>query len=239
MNAPLLLHRADGALPSTVFRPAAFGMADPFASQREIAWEGPAAMCAGRVAFEGGTEIAYFPHAETLVVVAGELSLQTAGLPALMLRRGEGALITRGTALRVMAVSRTVFVSCASATDDAGQPGIRPLRADADFKPSSPPPVEVLLGPSPQCRSDNVYTDERMQVRVGLWDSTPYHRISRHHRVNEFMFLLTGSVRFASPDGSVLAAHAGDAVFIPQGTPTGWESSERVAKIYAVQDVPA
>ena len=71
----------------------------------------------------------------------------------------------------------------------------------------------MLIGPAPQCRSANVFTDEQTRVHAGAWDSTPYHRIVRPHRLNEFMFLLDGAVRFASPDGSVLAANAGDAVF--------------------------
>ena len=53
----------------------------------------------------------------------------------------------------------------------------------------------------------------------GTWDSTPYHRIVRAHRLNEFMYLLDGSVRFAAPDGSVLSAVTGDALFVPQGAP--------------------
>ena len=114
-----------------------------------------------------------------------------------------------------------------------------PLRADADFKPSTPPPAEALLGPAPQCRSDNVFTDDGAEYRAGTWDSTPYHRIVRPHRLNEFMHLLAGSVRFAAPDGSVLSAGAGDALFVPQGAPIGWESSDRVAKFYVVQSVQA
>ena len=53
------------------------------------------------------------------------------------------------------------------------------------------------------------------------------------------MHLLAGSVRFASPDGSVLSANAGDALFVPQGAPIGWESRDRVAKFCVVQDVRA
>jgi hypothetical protein len=53
MTVALLLHRADGAAPSTSFRKAAFGRSDPFARNREIAWEGPGAMSAGRVDFIG------------------------------------------------------------------------------------------------------------------------------------------------------------------------------------------
>lgn len=239
MTAALLLHRADGAPLSTVFRRAAFGADDPFAAGREIAWEGPGSMVAARVDFVGEIDVASFPHIETLVVVQGELSLKAAGAAPLMLGPGAGAVIARGTAVRIQAVSPVRFVSCAAAVDGPAHPGIAALRADADFKPSTPPPAETLLGPAPQCRSDNVFTDAQSDYRAGTWDSTPYHRIVRAHRLNEFMYLLAGGVRFASPDGSVLSANAGDAIFVPQGAPIGWESSERVAKFYVVQTVPA
>ena len=237
MTVALLLHRADGAPLSTSFRKAAFGTADPFARDREIAWEGPDSMSAGRVSFVGELDVASFPHTETIVVMDGELSLTAAGAAPLVLGRGEGAVIARGTAVRILAGSRTLFVFCAAAAEGPNNPGITPLRADAAFKPSTPPPAETLLGPTPQCRSDNVFTDEQAEYRAGTWDSTPYHRVVRPHRLNEFMYLLAGGVRFASPDGSVLSANAGDALFVAQGAPIGWESSERVAKFYVVQNV--
>jgi uncharacterized cupin superfamily protein len=239
MTAALLLHRADGAVLSTPFRKAALGPTDPFAFEREIAWEGPGAMSVGRIGFVGDVNVAHYPHTETLVVVEGELSLTSAGAPPLVLGRGAGAVIARGTALRIQAASRAQFVFCAAAAEHANQKGITPLRADANFKPSNSLPAEVLLGPAPQCRSDNVFKDELTGVQAGTWDATPYHRIVRPHRVNEFMVLLAGSVRFASPDGSVLSTQAGDAIFVPQGVPVGWESSERVAKFFVVQDVRA
>lgn len=239
MIVALLLHRADGSPPSTSFRKAAFGTADPFARYREIAWEGPDSMSAGRVSFIGELDVASFPHTETIVVVDGELSLIAPGAAPLVLARGDGAVIARGTAVRILAGSRTLFVSCAASAQGPNNPGITRLRADAAFKPSTPPPTETLLGPAPQCRSDNVFADEQAQYRAGTWDSTPYHRVVRPHRLNEFMHLLAGSVRFASPDGSVLSAGAGDALFVPQGAPIGWESSDRVAKFYVVQSVQA
>ncbi|HEX2541263.1 MAG TPA: cupin domain-containing protein [Caldimonas sp.] len=239
MTVALLLHRADGAPLSTSFRKAAFGAADPFAQCREIAWAGPGSMSAGRVRFVGEVDVASFPHTETLVVVDGELTLTAAGAAPLVLGRGQGAVIARGTALRIRAASRTLFVFCAASAEGPNNPGIKPLRADAAFKPSNPPPAETLLGPTPQCRSDNVFIDEQADYRAGTWDSTPYHRIVRAHPLNEFMVLLAGGVRFAGPDGSVLSAKAGDAVFVAQGAPVGWESSERVAKFYVVQNVPA
>ena len=237
MTQALILHRADGAALSTVFRQAAFGTDDPFAAQREIAWQGPGAMAAGRASFMGALEVGHYPHIETIVVLAGELTLTAEGGPPLVLGKGQGAVIGCGTALRIEAGAPVRFVFCAAQCDRPTQQGVAPLRADADFKPSATLPSEVLLGPAPECRSDNVFTDDAAHYLAGTWDSTPYHRIVRPHRVNEFMHLVAGAVRFAAPDGSVLSAGTGDAIFVPQGAPIGWESSERVAKFYVVQSV--
>lgn len=237
MTVALVLHRADGAPLSTLFRRAAFGKDDPFARCREIAWEGPDSMIAGRASCIGEFDVASFPHIETIVVVEGELTLEAAGEAPMVLGSQAGAVIGAGTALRVLAESRVRFVFCAAACDKPTKRGLVPLRADANFKPSASLPAEVLLGPVPQCRSDNVFTDDAAAYLAGTWDSTPYHRIVRAHRVNEFMHLLAGSVRFAAPDGSVLSLGAGDALFVPQGAPIGWESSDRVAKFYVTQNV--
>lgn len=239
MTAAFVLHRADGAPVSTAFRRGAFGRSDPFARHREIAWDGPDSIAAGRISFIGELDVPRFPHIETIVVVKGKLRLEAAGTTPLVLGPQEGAVIGAGTALRVTAESRALFVFCAAACDMPTQCGLFPLRADADFKPSSSLPPEVLLSPAPQCRSDNVFTDDGAAYSAGTWDSTPYYRIIRRHRLNEFMYLLAGSVRFAAPDGSVLSLGAGDAIFVPKDAPVGWESSDRVAKFYVVQNVEA
>ncbi|WP_269511379.1 cupin domain-containing protein [Burkholderia sp. IMCC1007] len=237
MTAVFVLHRADGTANPTALRKQAFGEHDPFAQHREIAWEGPDAMAAGRIGFVGELDVARYPHIETLVVVEGELTLDAAGAAPLVLGPGEGAVIGGGTALRVSAESPVLVTFCAAVCKQPTKRGLFPLRADADFKPSSTLPAEVLLGPAPQCRSDNVFIEDGAEYCAGTWDSTPYHRIVRPHRVNEFMFLLAGGVRFAAPDGSVLSLSAGDALFVPRGASIGWESSERVAKFYVVQNV--
>jgi uncharacterized cupin superfamily protein len=239
MTTALMLHRADGAPLSTSFRKKDFGESDPFAGKREVAWEGPDSMVAARVSFIGELEVPCFPHIETLVVVEGELILTVAGAAPLVIGPHEGAVIGHGTAISFQARSRTRFVSCAAAGDGQTKPGLIPMRADADFKPSAAPPAEALLGTAPDCRSDNVFTDELSQYRAGTWDSTPYWRAVRPHRLNEVMHLLAGSVRFASPDGSVLSAAAGDALFVPQGARIGWESKDHVTKFYVVQSVHA
>jgi uncharacterized cupin superfamily protein len=240
MTAALVLYRSAGAPVSTVFRQAGLGNDDPFASWREIAWEGSGAMSAGRLRFEGTLDISSFPHIESLVVVEGELIVETAGAASLVLAAGSGVVIGAGTALRVKSAFSALVVFCAAACQQPMQHGLLPLRAEANFKPSSGSlPPEILLGPVPQCRSDNVFNEEAVKYLAGTWDSTPYHRIVRPHPVNEFMYILDGGVRFAAPDGSVLSVEAGDAIFVPQGAAIGWESSERVAKFYVVQNVPA
>ncbi|HDR9021451.1 cupin domain-containing protein [Burkholderia vietnamiensis] len=239
MTAAYVLHRADGTADTTAFRQQAFGEHDPFARQREIAWEGPDAMAAGRIGFVGELDVARYPHVESIVVVEGELTLDAAGGARLVLGPGQGAVIGAGTALRIGAASPVRLVFCAAACPQPTKRGLVALRADADFKPSASLPPDVLLGPAPDCRSDNVFVEDGIGHCAGTWDSTPYHRIVRPHRVNEFMFLLAGSVRFAAPDGSVLTLGAGDALFVPRGAPIGWESREHVAKFYVVQNVNA
>lgn len=245
MTTALMLHRADGAPLSTAFRQAALSPDDPFAREREIAWEGPNAMSAGRASFFGERDVARFPHTETLAVVEGELTLTAPGAAPQVIGVGAGAVIASGTAVRIEAATGVRFVFCAAAGHAPTTPGLIPLRAEADFKPSGGPAAEVLIGPAPQCRSDNVFTDEQTQYRAGTWDSTPYHRIVRPHPVNEFMVVLDGGVRFASPatpaspDGSALSVSAGDAIFVPQGAAIGWESTARVAKFYVVQTAQA
>jgi uncharacterized cupin superfamily protein len=194
-------------------------------------------MAVGRVSFIGELDVARFPHTETIVVIEGKLTLEAAGRAPWVLGPRAGVVIGAGTALRVRAESRTVFVFCAALCNEPMKGGVFPLRVDADFKPSATLPAELLLGPAPQCRSDNVFTDEDAEYRAGTWDSTPYHRIVRPHGVNEFMHLVEGSVRFASPDGSVLSLGTGDAIFVPRGAKIGWESNERVAKFYVTQNV--
>jgi uncharacterized cupin superfamily protein len=239
MTVAIVLHRANGAPVSTSFRRGAFGKDDPFARHREIAWEGPDSMVVGRISFIGELDVGSFPHIETIVVSDGELTLTAAGSAPLVLGPQTGAVIGCGTSLRIVAASRVQFSFCAAACDKPTKRGVVPLRADADFKPSRSLPAEVLLGPAPECRSDNVFTDDAAAYSAGTWDSTPYHRIVRPHRQNEFMHLVAGSVRFAAPDGSVLSTGTGDALFVPQGASVGWESSDRVAKFFVVQAVPA
>ena len=88
-------------------------------------------------------------------MVEGKLTLTACGTAQLVLGPQESAVIGCGTALRVQAGSLMRFSFCAAACAKPTKRGLVQLRADADFKPSASLPPEALLGPAPQCRSDN------------------------------------------------------------------------------------
>lgn len=235
----LVLERAGGEPVATPFRPAGLGADDPFAAGREIAWSGGSdAVAAGRVAWSGTLSGAALPHTEMLVVHAGELRL-SAGSESLVLRPGEGVVVGRGTVLDAGATPGTRWAFCAVSGQAPAGPGLWTLSAAAPLSPSAAPAAELLIGPAPDCRSFNAYTEEATRFRAGTWDSTPYRRILRPHPVSELMHLLEGSVDLPGPDGEVTRVARGDSIFVAQGARCGWESREHVAKFYVVQQAGA
>lgn len=212
---------------------------DPFAAGREVVWSGAQDLTVGSAAFSGATEIAAFPHTEVLVVTAGRLDLSLADDGRRTLQAGESIVIARGTALRIEAAPGTSWVFCAGTGAASAAPGVTELPADAPLSLSSPPPVSLLEGPVPQCRSFNAFTDEASHLRAGIWDSTPYRRVLRPQPVNELMHILVGSVTLTGTDGRPVRIAAGESVFVAQGTPCAWDSDEHVAKVYVVQEVGA
>jgi uncharacterized cupin superfamily protein len=234
-SAIVMLHRASGASLSASSSRAALGGSDPFASGRELAWSIPTA-AAGRVDFAGAVEIDSFPHTETMIVLAGALTLSVDGGAALSVSPGNGAVVSRGTRLRIEAAPGTRWAFYAGTAGAAAVPGVTLLGADATLSPSAAPPAEVLIGPAPQCRSFNAFTEEASNLRAGIWDSTPYARISRPHKLSEVMHILEGSVDLTSEDGTVFTVGQGDTVLVPQGAPCAWDSRVPVAKFYVVQE---
>ncbi|WP_371317467.1 cupin domain-containing protein [Pseudomonas gingeri] len=76
---------------------------------------------------------------------------------------------------------------------------------------------------------------QTLKLRVGVWDSTPYERQGRAHKLNELVHLIEGSVTLQGPEGTSLTVNTGDTVFVPQSTPCAWKSTRYVRKFYAVK----
>ncbi len=231
----LLLARADGSDITTPLRNVALSTLDPFGETRQVAWQGDDGVSAGLVAFSGETSIEYFPHSETLVVHAGQVTLHTAA-QSLELGVGDSAVIGHGTHVRVQASAGSQWAFCAVDLAEAPlRAGLTWLDPRTPLKPSAAPDAQILIGPAPQCRANNLFDDADTELRVGIWDSTPYARHGRPHKLHELMYLIEGSMTLQDADGVDLTVNTGDTVFVAKGAPCAWNSTVYVRKVYAVK----
>ncbi|WAJ39298.1 cupin domain-containing protein [Pseudomonas sp. GOM7] len=230
----LLLALADGR-PAADFTHAALGSSDPFDGMRQVAYRSDDGLSVGIVQGAGEHRVEHYPHVEMLVVHAGHLSVQDEQ-HSLELGVGDSLVIGRGTALRIQASADSLWAFCAYQQASAEtRPGLTPLQAYAPLNPSQPPEAQILLSQAPQCRSHNAYADAASNLLIGVWDSTPYARRSRPHKVHELMHLIEGSVTLTLEDGAQLRVNSGDTVFVAQGTPCAWTSTGYVRKLYVVK----
>lgn len=229
----VLLAHADGRLASTTFTPGSLGANDPF--DRLIAYAGDDGIAAGVVKASGRFSVDAYPSNEMIVVHAAGVTLRSQA-QTLQLKPGESAVITRGTALEFEAQPGAIWAFCADTQlVEANNPGLTALPAHTLLSPSAAPDEEILLSPTPQCRSRNLFVEEATNLRIGIWDSTPYTRKARPHKLHELMHLLEGSVTLQSADGADLTVNTGDTVFVPLNAPCAWKSSVYVRKVYVVK----
>lgn len=225
----VLLAHANGTPASTAFTSGSLGANDPF--DRQIAYVGKDDMAAGIVQASGPFSVDAYPYSETIVVHAGHVTLQSQD-HSLQLNPGDSAVIARGTSVRIEAQPGSLWAFCADIQPvEVGNVGLTALTPHTLLSPSTPPPEEFLLSPTPQCRSNNLFVEDATNLRIGIWDSTPYVRRARPHTMHELMYLVEGSI-ILQVDGTQLAVNTGDTVFVPRGAPCAWKSSVYVRKFY-------
>ncbi|WP_237883453.1 cupin domain-containing protein [Pseudomonas sp. PGPR40] len=229
----VLLAHADGSPVPTKFTPGSLGINDPF--DRHIAYNGPQDIAAGVVQASGQFSIDDYPYSEMIVVHAGRVSLQSQDC-TLQLNPGDSAVIARGTSLQIEAQPDSLWAFCADTQPvEERHPGLTALPPLTLLSPSAAPGPEILISPAPQCRSNNLLVEEPTNLRIGVWDSTPYTRGARPHLLHELMHLIEGSVTLQLADGIDLKVNTGDTVFVPRGAPCAWHSSIYVRKFYVVK----
>jgi uncharacterized cupin superfamily protein len=229
----VLLAHADGSPVPTKFTSGSLGANDPF--DRRIAYIAPHDIAAGMVQASGQFSIDEYPYSEMIVVHAGQVTLQSQDR-TLELNPGDSAVIARGTSLQVEAQPNSLWAFCADTQlVEERQPGLTALPPLTLLSPSAAPDAEILLSPTPQCRSHNLFVEEATNLRIGVWDSTPYTRRARPHKLHELMHLLEGSVTLQAADGTDLTLNTGDTVFVPLDAPCAWKSSVYVRKLYVVK----
>ncbi|WP_455922554.1 cupin domain-containing protein [Pseudomonas putida] len=203
---------------------------DPFAASRRIGYADER-FAAGVTTLQGTLEVAGYPLSEMLVVHRGELAFTVAG-ETMQVGRGDSLVIAAGTAFSVQASGDALWAWFADIQPEGdAPPALTLLDCRAHLNPSSPPDDQILIGPAPQCRANNLF--EAGALRIGVWDSTPYERRSRGHLCHELMQVIEGSVTLRLDDGE-LQVNAGDTVFVPKGAACAWVSTQYVRKFYAV-----
>lgn len=227
----VLLAHADGSPVSTEFTDGNLGANDPF--DRQIAYVADDDIAAGVVKASGRFSVEEYPYSEMIVVHAGQVTLQSQDR-SLQLNPGDSAVIARGTSVQIEAQADSLWAFCADIQPvEACNIGLTPLPRQTLLSPSTPPGAEILVSPTPQCRSNNLFVEEATNLRIGVWDSTPYTRRARPHTMHELMHLLEGSITLQVADGSHLTVNTGDTVFLALGAPCAWTSSVYVRKFYA------
>lgn len=181
----------------------------------------------------GGESDVMLAGEEFVLVIEGSLVLRQAGAE-ITLAPGEQALLLRGRPLSWSSVggARLVILRCTA----GGNPAmVQPMKIDtaATLSPSNPPLAELLVGPTPQCRSHASYRSPSGEFVCGTWDSTPYHRLPMEFQHFELMHLLEGRVTFVDASGASGSFAAGDVVLFVRGGMASWESREYVRKAYA------
>jgi len=230
----LLLARADNSPVATEFITGPVDANDPFSEGRRTAFIDDQGIAAGVIHFGATLSVDAYPYTEMLVVHRGSVTLRS-GEQSFTFGTGDSAVIGRGTPIHIDAQPDSLWAFCV-ATQATGpdKSGVTPLDRLATLTPSSPPDPAIMISALPQCRSNNIFEDTASSLRIGVWDSTPYERISRPHRIHELMNLIEGSVTLDVEGGTAVVVQPGDTVFVAQGAPCKWTSTHYVRKFYAV-----
>ena len=85
----------------------------------------------------------------------------------------------------------------------------------------------------------NYFTDDTKTVSAGVWDCTPMTSKLAPYDVNEFMYVLEGSVTIIDQNGHEETVRAGQSFIIPKGMPCIWKQTEYIRKFYFVFNDPS
>ena len=165
---------------------------------------------------------------EFLILLSGKLAIEST-VGTTIIEANRSAVLPAGLTFNWRAAGSTVaiIVSCPAAEGIAGDV------VSVSLEWSNPPSSDLLVGPTPSCRSHSDYRSASGEFTCGTWDSTPYHRRAITYRHIELMHLLEGSVTFEDALGSV-TFRKGDIFLAARGAECAWISKVPVKKVYAI-----
>jgi uncharacterized cupin superfamily protein len=175
---------------------------------------------------------AVLPGDEFILVIKGSVRFRQKERE-FQISEGEAAVLLRDQPLEWVAdePAELIVMRCAEG-GSADEPVV--IDTAAPLSPSNPPLAELLIGPTPTCRSHSDFRSATGELACGTWDSTPYHRQLMTFRHFELMRLLEGEVTYIDQNGRSGTFGAGDIVLFVQGGGASWESRSYVKKIFAV-----
>lgn len=207
---------------------------DRFLSSRRILDLPLGPVTIGAIALEAGSgTVTSQPMDEFVIVCDGTLTL-TQQDRTLVLGPGNSAVLQHGADFTWAAERPVSLVFMRYHGSKPGDRMLVPITETPPLEPSGPPSAELLISPTPTCRSYTDYRSADGEFLCGTWDSTPYHRRAMSYRHYELMHLLEGSVTFEDEIGRRATFSRGDIFVVEQYAQCSWESQDHVAKVYAI-----
>jgi len=95
---------------------------------------------------------------------------------------------------------------------------------------------EPVVAGSPVEIGHNYFTDATDAFSAGVWECTAYTAEFDAYPVDEFCYMLSGSVTITEADGSAETFVAGDCFVVPKGLQCTWHMPETARKYYVILD---
>ncbi len=98
---------------------------------------------------------------------------------------------------------------------------------------------ENVIDGDPTEIGHNYFTDGTGQLTAGVWECTPCTTRIDGYPVDEFCFILSGTVVVTDDSGHAETFKPGDSFVIPKGLKCTWHMPETTRKYYVIFDAKA
>jgi uncharacterized cupin superfamily protein len=93
---------------------------------------------------------------------------------------------------------------------------------------------ETVIEGDPVETGFNYFTDRSGQLTAGVWECTPCTTLIESYPVDEFCYILSGTVVISGEDGRTETFTAGDCFVMRKGTKCTWHMPETTRKYYVI-----
>lgn len=164
------------------------------------------------------TNIESYPLDEFMLVVDGGATISSADGTMIEVKKGDALFMPKGWkgqwATKGFREFYVTYTTPDSANDETPARLLRPMKIDSkDPRALTTPDVQTFQIFRYRVMGKSV----DKSFRAGLSSMHTKRRLDSSNETNEVIFLISGGETFLSPDGTVVAAKAGDVVFMPKG----------------------